>query len=355
MGRALRLARRGQYTAHPNPLVGCILVRDDEVVGEGWHQVAGEAHAEINALRSAGDKANGAVAYVTLEPCAHHGKTPACIDALIEAGVSDVCVAMQDPFPKVAGRGIAALADAGIHVRVGLMRPAAEELNVGFLSRVIRGRPYVRIKIASSLDGCIAMAGGQSQWITGPAARADVQRLRARSGAIMTGIGTVQSDDPSLTVRDPALDTGGHQPLRVVLDSHLRMPLSARMLALPGKTLIYCFAIERQQPLIDAGAEVVGVEAAGEQVEVAAVLRDLADRGVNDVLVEAGPALAGRLLEEGHVDELVIYQAPHIMGSQTMGMFRTPGWTELADRRALMITDVRRVGADTRITARLVR
>jgi diaminohydroxyphosphoribosylaminopyrimidine deaminase/5-amino-6-(5-phosphoribosylamino)uracil reductase len=353
MARALRLAACGKYTAHPNPMVGCVLVRDGAVVGEGWHRVAGEQHAEINALAEAGESARGATAYVTLEPCSHHGRTPPCTDALIEAGISAVVAAMEDPFDKVAGNGFSELRNAGLKVRVGLMRAAAEALNAGFLSRVSRGRPFVRVKIASSLDGCVAMADGQSQWITGPDARADVQRMRARAGAILTGIGTVLADDPSLTVRDPALDTNGRQPVRVVLDSQLRMPLSAGMLALPGHTLIYCTTPDRHAALSDAGAEVIIVESAGEQVSAAAVLDDLAGRGINEVLVEAGPVLTGSLVADQLVDELVIYQAPHIMGSQTMGMLQTPTWTNLTDRQSLRITDERRVGSDTRITVRL--
>jgi diaminohydroxyphosphoribosylaminopyrimidine deaminase/5-amino-6-(5-phosphoribosylamino)uracil reductase len=352
MARALRLAERGAYGAHPNPMVGCVLVRNGDVVGEGWHELAGEAHAEVNAIEAAGENAQGATAYVTLEPCAHHGKTPPCIDALIGAGVSEVCIAMQDPFPEVSGRGVTALHDAGIGVRVGLMQSAAEQLNAGFLRRLSRGRPFVRMKIACSLDGCIAMADGQSQWITGPDARADVQRMRARSGAIMTGIGTVLADDPSLTVRDPGLNTVGRQPLRAVLDSHLRMPLSAGMLALPGQTLLYCTANDGHQSLEEAGAEIIQVDAVAEQVSVAAVLADLATRGTNNVLVEAGPVLAGSMIADKLVDELVIFQAPHIMGSQTMGMLNTPAWTQLTDRQEFNLIDQRRVGSDTRITMR---
>lgn len=354
MARALRLAARGRYTAHPNPVVGCVLVNDNIIVGEGWHRVAGEAHAEVHALKAAGNSARGATAYVTLEPCAHHGKTPPCTDALIDAGVASVCVAMQDPFHEVGGRGLTTLSNAGLNVRVGLMQSAAEKLNAGFLSRLQRGRPFVRLKIASSLDGCIAMDNGQSQWITGPDARADVQRLRAQAGAILTGLGTVLADDPSLTVRDPDLDTGGRQPLRVVLDSRLRMPLSAGMLALPGQTLIYCVEPGRQSSLEEAGAEVVVVEAIAEQVSLVAVLADLADRGINDVLVEAGPVLSGGLIQARLVDELVIYQAPHIMGSETIGMVQSPNWKDLADRQELNITDERRVGSDKRITATLI-
>lgn len=353
MARALRLAERGKYTAHPNPMVGCVLVNENNVVGEGWHRAAGEAHAEINALLTAGQRATGATAYVTLEPCSHHGKTPPCVDALIKAGIAEVCIAMQDPYREVSGSGIAALTDAGLRVRVGLMQSAAQDLNSGFLSRVTRGRPLVRMKIACSLDGRIAMADGQSQWITGPDARADVQRMRARAGAILTGIGTVLADDPSLTVRDPALDTLGRQPLRVVVDSRLRMPLSAGMLALAGETLIYCIDGDKQDLLRDAGADVIPVASVADRVSIEAVLTDLGRRGINEVLVEAGPGLAGSMIAKGFADELVIYQAPHIMGSETLDMVHTPRWQQLADRRALDIIDTRRVGMDTRITAKL--
>ncbi|MDH3351426.1 MAG: bifunctional diaminohydroxyphosphoribosylaminopyrimidine deaminase/5-amino-6-(5-phosphoribosylamino)uracil reductase RibD [Gammaproteobacteria bacterium] len=352
MAHALRLAERGLYSAHPNPMVGCVIVRDDEVVGEGWHKVAGEAHAEINALNAAGDKAGGATVYVTLEPCSHHGRTPPCCDALIRAGVGEVVIGLRDPNPEINGAGIEALAAAGIATRVGLMQHEVEKLVCGFLNRVTRQMPFVRLKMASSLDGCIAMSSGESQWITGAEARADVQRLRARSGAILTGIGTVLADDPSLTVRDASLRTAGRQPLRVVLDNDLRMPLSAEMLALPGKTLIYCTQDGRKSGLLDAGADVITIGRDNGQLDTTAVLRDLAGRGVNEVLVEAGPTLAGSLIAGDKIDELVIYQSPHIMGSETMGMFRTPTWTRLANRKSLDIIDMRRVGSDTRITAR---
>ena len=353
MARALRLASRGAYTAHPNPMVGCVLVRDGEIVGEGWHEAAGEAHAEINALEAAGAKARGATAYLTLEPCSHEGKTPPCAPALIEAGIGEVVIAMEDPFPAVSGNGSAALEAAGIPVRSGLMQDAAERLNAGFLSRVQRGRPFVRLKVASSLDGAIAMKSGESQWITGPEARADVQRLRARSGAILTGIGTVLADDPALNVRHDDLDTDGRQPIRAVLDSKLRMPLSAGMLAMPGTTVVYCTDDAGRQPLLDAGAHVVRVKREAGVLDVQQVLADLAGRDVNDVLVEAGPAVSGHLLSRRLADELVIYQAPHIMGSETRPMFGTPEWTRLADRLALDIVDLRRVGPDIRMTARI--
>jgi len=353
MARALQLAARGRFTAHPNPMVGCVVVADGNVVGEGWHERAGEEHAEINALRMAGDRAAGATAYVTLEPCAHQGKTPPCAEALVTAGVSRVVAAMQDPFEKVAGRGFEHLREAGVDVDVGLMQAAAEALNTGFICRVLRGRPFVRLKVAASIDGATAMESGESQWITGPAARHDVQKLRARSGAVMTGVGTVLADDPSLNVRDRKIDTGGKQPLRVVLDSRLRMPLAATMLTLPGETLVCCTSGEDAGALEDAGAQVREFGAHGDVVNVFEVLANLAERGINDVLVEAGPRLAGYLVEKELVDELVIYQAPHIMGSNTRGMFSTPVWTTLADRKTLDVVDVRKVGDDTRITARL--
>lgn len=351
MARALELAERGRYTAHPNPMVGCVLVRDGEVIAEGWHEQAGEPHAEINALRDAGDRARGATAYVSLEPCAHHGKTPPCAEALIAAGVSRVIAAAEDPFEAVAGRGLQMLREAGIETEVGLMQVEAQALNEGFISRVVRGRPFVRLKIAASLDGATAMKNGESQWITGPEARRDVQNLRAGSGAIMTGIGTVLADDPSLNVRD--VDTRGRQPLRVVLDSRLRMPREARMLTLGGATLVCCTPGHGGDGLKDTSAEVQEVGAHGDVVNVFEVLALLAEREINDVLVEAGPGLAGYLLEKELADELVIYQSPHIMGSNTRGMFATPAWETLADRKALDITDVRRVGNDTRITARI--
>ncbi len=359
MARALQLAARGRFTAHPNPMVGCVLVNDGDIVGEGWHEQAGEAHAEVVALRAAGERTQGATAYVTLEPCAHKGRTPPCSDALIAAGVGKVVAAMQDPYAEVAGRGFDKLRAAGIEVEVGLMESAAAALNRGFVKRVSGDGPFVRLKIAASLDGATAMASGESQWITGPEARRDVQILRAASGAILTGIGTVLADDPSLTVRDEGIDTKGRQPLRVVLDSKLRTPADAHMLTLPGTTLVCCAAGGDGAALEAAGAIVqvfptaAGGGSAGDSVDVVAVLQELARREINDVLVEAGQRVAGYLLEKDLVDELVIYQSPHIMGSATRGMFATPAWQALGDRRTLEVTDMRRVGQDTRITARI--
>jgi diaminohydroxyphosphoribosylaminopyrimidine deaminase/5-amino-6-(5-phosphoribosylamino)uracil reductase len=350
MSRALRLAHRGLHSTHPNPRVGCVLAKDGHVVAEGWHERAGEPHAEINALRAAGPEATGATAYVTLEPCSHHGKTPPCANALIEAGVSRVVIAMSDPNPAVAGQGIARLEAAGISVQVGLLESEAGELNRGFVARVTRGRPFVTLKVAASLDGATAMASGESQWITGADARRDVQRLRALSGAILTGAGTVIADDPALTVRDGS--TGERQPLRAIMDSRLRTPPTAKLLREPGTTLIFCVDDDSRVTLEEAGAIVTKLPPVDDRVDPGAVLEQLAGRGVNDVLVECGPLLAGALLSGQHVDELVIYQAPHIMGSNTHRIAETPGWRGLSDRLALSISDVRRIGNDLRITAR---
>ena len=349
MSLALQLAEQGRYSAHPNPRVGCVIVNSDEIVGRGWHACTGEPHAEVNALAEAAGRAKGATAYVTLEPCSHVGKTPPCCDALIKACVGNVICAIRDPNPKVSGRGIEALERAGISVSSGLMEAQAEYINRGYLSRMRFGRPFVRMKMAASIDGATAMRDGQSQWITGKDARADVQRLRAESGAILTGIGTVLADDPSLTVRDEKL--GSMQPLRVVVDSSLRMPPSACMLALDGATVVYCARDDGHSRLDAAGATVRKCPADDGRVDLKKLVESLAQQGINDVLVEAGPVLAGNLLDRRLVDELVIYQAPHIMGSETRGMFSTPRWTQLSDRVELTITDVRRIGSDTRITA----
>jgi len=349
MARALRLARQGVYTAHPNPRVGCVLVAGGAVVAEGWHRKTGEAHAEINALAEAGARARGGTAYVTLEPCSHHGRTPPCTEALVAAGVKRVVWAMPDPNPQVDGQQ--SLHDAGVETAAGLLQAEALQLNRGFVSRVQTGRPFVTLKLASSLDGATAMASGESQWITGPAARRDVQAQRARSGAVLTGIGTVLDDDPSLTVREPSIDTGGRQPLRVVLDSRLRTPPESRMFREPGQTLLVCGTDDNRQALEARGAEVLCLPGNGSGVDLGAVLDALGEREVNDLLLECGPTLAGAWLTAGLVDELVIYQAPHIMGSETQSMVRTPEWRALDQRLQLRITDVRAIGGDMRITA----
>lgn len=351
MARALELARRGLYTTDPNPRVGCVIVKAGRVVGEGFHERAGAPHAEINALRAAGDAARGATVYLTLEPCCHHGKTPPCTAALVSAGVARVLAAMPDPNPRVAGQGFAELKQAGIESAHGLMPAEAEALNPGFASRMQRGRPYVRVKLAASLDGRTALASGESKWITGEPARADVQHWRACSSAILTGIGTVLADDPALTVR--AFDIG-RQPLRVVLDSRLRMSPQAKMLTLPGTTLVVTAASDavRAEALQDVGAEVLALGKGG-HVDLAALMQALAAREVNELLVEAGATLSGALLEAGLVDELVLYYAPLLLGDNGRGMFRLANLTQMADRLALEIKDVRAIGQDWRIIAKV--
>lgn len=348
MARALQLAGRGMNTTSPNPRVGCVLVKAGAVIGEGWHERAGEPHAEVHALRAAGKKARGATAYVTLEPCSHHGRTPPCADALIAAGVARMVCAMQDPNPLVAGQGIARLRAAGIAVECGLMEQAARELNIGFVSRMTRGLPFVRSKIAASLDGRTALANGVSQWITGAAARQDVQRWRARSCAVLTGIGTVLADDPQLNVRIAT----ERQPLRVVLDSSLRMPAAARMLQ-DGKVLI-CTASqdEAKRAALEArGAEVLVLADEAGRVDLFAVMRELARRGSNEVLVEAGRTLNGALLRAGLVDELLLYLAPQLLGDAARGMADLGELLRLEQRVDLVWREVRRVGEDLRITA----
>lgn len=351
MARALQLAARGMTTTHPNPRVGCVLWREGRVVGEGWHHAAGQAHAEIEALQAAGSAAQGATAYTTLEPCVHQGRTGPCSEALISAGVVRVVAALQDPFVAVAGKGLDALRAAGVRVDVGLMEAAARALNEGFLSRVERGRPYVRLKIAASIDGATAMHSGESQWITGAAARRDVQRLRARCDAILTGSGTVLADDPSLTVRDFQLSRAA--PLRVVVDSALRTPPQAKLITDGLRTLLCCTDDKLRASLESDTVDVLKLSPQKSGVPLAKVLAELARRQINELLVEAGPRLAGAFIEQRLVDELVIYQAPHIMGSETERLVATPGWQSLQDRRSLLITDRRQIGTDTRITARL--
>jgi len=360
MAHALRLAQRGLFTTDPNPRVGCVLVREGQVVGEGWHRKAGEPHAERFALEQAGASARGATAYVTLEPCAHQGRTPPCTDGLIEAGVARVVAAMTDPNPRVAGKGLIRLAEAGIETALGLLETEAARLNPGFLQRMRHGRPFVRCKMAMSLDGRTAMANGESRWITGEAARRDVQLLRARSSAVMTGIGTVLVDDPSLNLRLPAdaLHGVGHadyfrQPLRVVLDTHLRTPPHSRLLALPGDCLILCGAMtvsEAEPALVATGAEVIRLPLLGERLDLERVLDVLADRGVNELHVESGPTLSGSLLRSGLVDEMVIYMAPHLMGDAARGLVCLPGLEQMDQRIELRLCDLRQVGRDLRLT-----
>ncbi|GGP27431.1 bifunctional diaminohydroxyphosphoribosylaminopyrimidine deaminase/5-amino-6-(5-phosphoribosylamino)uracil reductase RibD [Silvimonas amylolytica] len=345
MQRALKQAARGQYYAPPNPSVGCVLVRDGEVVGEGHSQPAGHAHAEIMALRMAGERAAGATAYVTLEPCSHHGRTPPCADALVKAGVARVVAALRDPNPLVAGQGLARLRAAGVDVAHGLLAKEAADHHRGFLSRMIRQRPWLRLKIATSLDGRTALQNGQSQWITGPQARADVQRLRARSSAMLTGIGTVLADDAQLTARDIDI---GRPLLRVVVDSRLRMPPTARMLQTPGVLIATAYAEEsRAKKLTDAGAEILVCPDSAGQVDVAHLVHELGQRGCNEVTVEAGASLNGALLRAGLVDELVLYQAPILIGDSARGT----AWLELddlANKHAPVVRERRMVGDDLR-------
>ncbi len=350
MARALALAQRGRRSARPNPAVGCVLVRDGIVVGEGWHARAGEPHAEIHALRGAGERARGAVCYVTLEPCSHHGRTPPCVDALLAAGVARVVAALRDPNPRVAGGGLARLAAAGIDIDCGLLEAPARALNRGFVQRMERGRPWLRAKVGASLDGRTAMATGESRWITSADARRDVHRLRAESGAVITGIGTVLADDPELTARVHGFDLVAGQPLRAVLDSRLRLPPAARLLAAPGATVIYgVHADAGRRAALEAGGAQVVLLPGGETPAPDAVLRDLAAREVNDALLEAGPGLTGAFLEAGVVDELVLYIAPRLLGDAARGLARLPGLARLADAPAFRFADVTRVGPDLRV------
>lgn len=353
MARALQLARRGLYTTDPNPRVGCVIVKDGKVVGEGWHERAGQPHAEIIALQQAGKlNTHSAGVYLTLEPCCHEGRTPPCTPALIKAGVKRVVAGMRDPNPLVAGKGFKELESQGIQVVTGLMEQEAEALNPGFISRMRRGRPFVRVKLAASLDGRIGMANGDSKWISGEAARADVQKWRARSSAILTGVSTVLADDPALTVRDFKT---GRQPLRVVLDSRLRMSPGARMLRGEGKTLIVTASdnMALTGALKTAGADVALIAASNKTVDLAALFRHLAWLEVNEVLVEAGATLCGALLRQGLVDELVLYYAPHFMGNIERGMFFLPPLLRMSDRISAEITDVRAFGRDWRVIARV--
>jgi len=360
MARAIQLAQRGLYTTHPNPRVGCVITLQGEVIGEGWHMRAGEPHAEIHALNAAGGKSVGATAYVTLEPCSHFGRTPPCADALIKAGVSRVVMAMQDPNPRVAGEGIARLKAAGVEVDVGVLQAQATALNPGFIARLTRGRPFVRCKLAMSLDGRTAMASGESKWITSLAARQDVQRLRARSDAVMTGIGTMLADDPQLDVRPEGIDElhvvlageTPRAPMRVIVDSTLRTPMASRALSLPGKKLI-ATAVEYSEILDTLRQKHVNVcrfAGTGKRVNLPLLLEYLAALEINELLVEAGPVLSGAMLQAGLIDELIIYMAPHLMGDQAQGLMTLPGLEKMSQRISFKTKEIRAVGDDWRIT-----
>jgi diaminohydroxyphosphoribosylaminopyrimidine deaminase/5-amino-6-(5-phosphoribosylamino)uracil reductase len=351
MAHALRLAERGLYTTQPNPRVGCVVARGDEVLGTGWHQRAGEPHAEVYALREAAERARGATAYVTLEPCAHHGRTPPCADALIAAGVARVVVAAEDPFPQVDGRGIGKLRAAGIKVESGLMREAARELNIGFFSRIERGRPWVRVKLAMSLDGRTALANGESKWITGEAAREDVQRWRARSSAILSGSGTVLADDPRLTVRLPE-DEEFAPPLRVILDRQLRTPAGSRVLDGSTPALVLHGAAASGVDTRFERVERMTMAARGELLDLHAVLAMLAGRGCNEVHVEAGPTLCGALFAAGLVDELLLYVAPVLLGDAARPLLQLPTLDDMDRRWQLRIVEQRMLGQDIRLRLR---
>ncbi len=355
MTLAMRAARQGLYSTDPNPRVGCVLARDEQVIATGWHVSSGQAHAEIMALRQAGDRARGSHAYVTLEPCCHAGKTGPCTTALIDAGVAQVTYALRDPDPRVAGQGRQALLDAGITVRSGLLEQQAADLNIGFIARHRRGRPWVRLKLAISLDGRIAASDGSSQWITGEAARQDVQHWRARASVIMTGSGTVNWDNPRLNVRLSELDMPGldrqqhRQPRRVVLSSGFAVDPAARVLAEPETALVIgCRDSAGRRALEQAGISTWMAPLSESGVDLAAALSHLAEQGVNEVHVECGPALAGNLLENALVDELLIYQADCLLGDQGLPMLQLPGMKTIRDAQRLPSAELRQFGPDRR-------
>ncbi|MGO2240958.1 MAG: bifunctional diaminohydroxyphosphoribosylaminopyrimidine deaminase/5-amino-6-(5-phosphoribosylamino)uracil reductase RibD [Halomonas sp.] len=362
MARALQLANKGLYTTEPNPRVGCVIVKDEQVVGEGFHVRAGEPHAEIHALNAAGELAQGATAYVTLEPCSHTGRTGPCAQALVMANVARVVVAMVDPNPQVSGQGLQRLEAAGIDVAMGLLESEARALNPGFIARMTAQRPFVRLKMAMSLDGRTAMGSGESQWITGPEARCQVQRLRARSSAILSGVESMIMDDPRLTLRaeqlqlDNADDVVRRQPLRVILDTRLRLPLAAACLNEPGRTLVITtpeHLVEKRERLIQAGAEVHALPAGSDgRIDLALMLQWLAENEqINELLVETGATLAGAMLDAELVDELQLFVAPTLLGGDARPLFALPGLSCMADQRRLTIHDMRAVGRDWRIIA----
>lgn len=357
MSHALQLAKRGLYTTQPNPRVGCVIVQGDQIVGEGFHRCAGEPHAEIHALKAAGEQAKNATAYVSLEPCSHHGRTPPCSDALISAHVGRVIVAMKDPNPQVSGSGIARLREAGIQVDIGLMQAEAETLNPGFIKRMRMGLPWVRVKMAMSLDGRTAMASGESKWITSEAARFDVQKFRARSSAILTGMNTVAHDDPSMNVRLNAETLGIKvdpiQPLRVVLDTSLRTPVAAKIVQHAGKIAIFYNKenSHKKSQLQIEGVFLHKVSLQNGQLDLNQIMQVLGQYEVNECHVECGAKLAGSLLKSGLVDEMIIYMAPHIMGADACGLFQLPGLKKMSERIQIDIKEIRKVGEDWRITS----
>lgn len=361
MSEALELAERGLWTTTPNPRVGCIIVAGEKVVGRGWHERAGSAHAEINALKQAGDAARDATAYITLEPCNHQGRTPPCTASLISAGVGRVVFAATDPNPHVQGSGAAKLAAAGIEVLGGVLADEAQALNIGYEKRMRTGLPYVRCKLAMSLDGRTAMASGESKWITGVAAREDVQRLRARSCAVVTGIDTVLADDPSLNVRADELGVPGlesesiRQPLRVIVDSRLRVPENLKIFALPGKIVVATAqgSGDKSAQLSSATVEVKQFDDGSGAIDLKALLQDLADRDCNEILIESGPTLAASWLESGLVDELIVYVAPKLMGATARPLLDL-SIESMSDAVELELISLERLGKDLRVCARPV-
>ena len=360
MHRALTLAKRGLYTTHPNPSVGCVIAHGMEIVGEGWHHRTGEPHAEIHALDAAGKRALGATAYVSLEPCSYHGRTPPCTDALIQAGIKEVIVATEDPNPRVSGTGVSSLRSAGLTVHTGLCREAAERLNRGFIKRMRSGRCWVRIKLAMSLDGRTALANGESRWITGAPARRDVQHWRARASAICTGIGTVLADNPRLTVRTKEWDlpkdylAPERTPLRVIADTHLRTPINSCLLSLSGPVVIAtaCEDALAYTPYQAKGITILPIPNHGQHLDLQVLIEELGKLEVNELHVEAGPTLAGAFLETDSVDELITYVAPIVLGNNARALFHLPPLAPMAERRAFQWVDVRPIGADIRLLLR---
>ncbi|SFW72459.1 diaminohydroxyphosphoribosylaminopyrimidine deaminase [Pseudomonas sp. NFACC10-1] len=358
MARALELARKGLYSTHPNPRVGCVIVREGRIVGEGWHVRAGEPHAEVHALRQAGELARGATAYVTLEPCSHQGRTPPCADALIEAGVTRVVAAMQDPNPEVSGRGLLRLMNAGIGVQCGVLESEARALNKGFLKRMETGLPYVRVKMAMSLDGRTAMASGESQWITGPEARSAVQRLRAQSSVVLSGADTVLADKARLTVRPDELGldaeltslAAARPPLRVLIDGRLRVPLDAPFFQAGSALVVTCAAASARGRYQEEGHEMLALADSAGHVDLRRLMGELAARGVNEVLVEAGPRLAGAFARLGLVDEFQLFIAGKFLGSSARPLLDLP-LAQMSEALELNIVEMRAVGNDWRVIA----
>ena len=350
MSEALRLAEKALFTTSPNPRVGCVIVQNNEIVGRGYHVKAGESHAEVMALEEAGSKSEGSDVYVTLEPCSHTGRTPPCVNALIKAKVKKVFIAMQDPNPLVSGQGIQKLKEASIEVEVGVMEAQAQQLNLGFISRMTKKLPYVRAKLAVSIDGKTALHNGKSQWITGDAARADVQYWRASSCAIVTGIGTVLSDNPKLSVR---LYENARQPLRVVVDSELKIPLDAHILHEKPLLIVYANDKQKKLPQLQAlGIECTQLDDSG-KVDLVALIKMLAEREMNEVWIEAGEGLNGAFLKAHLIDELMIYYAPVILGSEAKGMFTLPAYEDLENKIITTLIDHRWVGQDLRMRFKL--